>query len=335
MNIQRLKYLLKRLGLSVLSLWAVATFLFLAFRLVPGDPTTAVIAPHMSDQARQELAAQYGLTQPLHIQYLRFLENIVTFQLGTSFQYSSPVTEIIKNRLVNTLLLMVTSVTLAYVLGIIIGAFFAWKRDTKVDTIGIGLVLVMYAAPVFWTGMLALMIFSFRLEWVPTGGAHSVTFVAESFWDDYLSVDFLHHLILPVVVTTLYYLSVPALTMRNNLLDVLREDFIEMMRAAGLSNFSILYRHAARNALLPVLHYAAVSLGFAIGGSVIIEKVFSWPGLGRLMWQATLAQDYPLAQYSFLMLAAIVILLNFFADVLSAYVDPRVAVDQTQVSSNE
>lgn len=333
MNPQRLTYLFKRLGLSLLSLWAVATFLFLIFRLLPGDPTTAVIAPQMSAQARQELAAQYGLNQPLYIQYVKYLENIVTLNLGTSFQYSTSVTGLITARLMNTLVLMVTSVLLAYGLGIVIGAFLAWKRNSKVDVFGTGVVLVMYAAPVFWTGMLALMVFSFRLEWLPSGGIHSVTFVAEGFWDNYLSVDFFQHLVLPVTVTTLYYLSVPALTMRNNILDVLREDFIEMMQAAGLSERSILYRHAARNALLPVLHYAAVSLGFAIGGSVIIEKVFSWPGLGRLMWQATLAQDYPLAQYSFLMLAAIVIGLNFIADVLSAYVDPRVAVDQTKVTN--
>lgn len=328
MNVQRLKYLLKRLGLSLVSLWLVATILFLIFRLLPGDPTTSVISPQMSQQARQELAAQYGLTQPLHVQYVYYLKNVATMNLGNSFQYSSPVTEIISGRLVNTLVLMVTSVTLAYVLGVVIGAFLAWKRDTRIDIFGVGVVLIMYAAPVFWTGMLGLMVFSFRLGWVPSGGIHSVTFVADGFWDNYISMDFLRHLALPVTVTTLYFLSVPALTMRNNLLDVLREDFIEMMRAAGLSEYSILYRHAARNALLPVLHYAAVSLGFAIGGSVIIEKVFSWPGLGRLIWQATLAQDYPLAQFSFLMLATIVIGLNFLADVLSAYVDPRVAVEQ-------
>jgi peptide/nickel transport system permease protein len=328
MSRQRRRYLIKRLALSLFSLWVVATFLFLAFRLLPGDPTTAVIAPEMSASAREELAAQYGLNQPLHVQYVLFMRNLVTGNLGVSFQFSEPVSDLIVAKLVNTLALTATSVVLAYTIGSMLGAFLASKRNTSIDIYGTGLTLVMYAAPVFWTGMLAIMLFSFRLGWVPSGGIHSVTFVADSFWDGYLSVDFLYHLVLPVTVTTLYFLSVPALTMRNNMIDVLDQDFIEMSRAAGLSRFSILYRHAARNALLPVLHYAAVSLGFAFGGSVVIETVFSWPGLGKMMFDATLAQDFPLAQSTFFLLATVIIFMNFLADALSVYVDPRAAVTE-------
>jgi peptide/nickel transport system permease protein len=325
---ERHRYLLKRAGLTLLSLFTVATLLFFAFRLLPGDPTTAVIAPQMSAEARAELAAQYGLNRPLHVQYVLYLESLLTWDLGLSFRYNEPVTEIIAGRLLNTLVLMVTAVVLAYAIGILVGAFLAWKRNSRVDVYGTGAVLVMYAAPVFWTGMVGLMVFSFQLGWLPSSGMHSVTFVADSVWERYLSVDFLRHLILPLTVTVLYFLSVPALTMRNNMIDVLDADFIELAQAAGLSEFAVLYRHAARNALLPVLHYAAVSLGFAFGGSVIIETVFSWPGIGRMMWQATLSQDYPLAQNAFLMLATIVIVMNFLADVLSVYVDPRAAVTE-------
>jgi peptide/nickel transport system permease protein len=328
MSRQQRRYLVKRLALSLFSLWVVATFLFLAFRLLPGDPTTAVIAPEMSASARQELAAQYGLDKPLYVQYGLFLRNLLVGNLGVSFQFNEPVSQLIVEKLVNTLALTATSVVLAYAIGSLLGAFLASKRDTAVDVYGTGLTLVMYAAPVFWTGMLAIMVFSFRLGWLPSGGIHSVTFVADSFWGSYLSVDFLYHLILPVTVTTLYFLSVPALTMRNNMIDVLDRDFIQLSRAAGLSRRSILYRHAARNALLPVLHYAAVSLGFAFGGSVVIETVFSWPGLGKLMFDATLAQDFPLAQSTFLLLAAVIILMNFLADALSVYVDPRAALTE-------
>jgi len=328
MSRHRGRYLAKRLGLSLFSLWIVATFLFLAFRLLPGDPTTSVIAPQMSASARQELAAQYGLTEPLFVQYVLYLKNLLTGNLGTSFQFSEPVSSLILPKLVNTLALTATSVILAYTIGSFLGAFLASKRDSNIDVYGTALTLVMYAAPVFWTGMLAIMVFSFTLEWLPTGGIHSVTFVADSFWGSYFSVDFLRHLVLPVTVTTLYFLSVPALTMRNNMIDVLDEDFIQLSRAAGLSNFSILYRHAARNALLPVLHYAAVSLGFAFGGSVVIETVFSWPGLGKMMFDATLAQDFPLAQSTFLLLAAVIIFMNFLADALSVYVDPRTSASE-------
>ena len=328
MNQERLRYLLKRAGLSLFSLWVVATSLFFAFRLLPGDPTTSVIAPQMSASARAELASQYGLDQPLSVQYLLYMKNLLTGDLGLSFQFNEPVSSLIVPKLVNTLALTATAVILAYLIGSFIGAYLASRRDTSVDIYGTALVLMMYAAPVFWTGLLAIMVFSFRLDWVPSGGIHSVTFVADSFWGGYFSVDFLHHLVLPLVVTTLYFLSVPALTMRNNMIDTLDEDFIQLSRAAGLSDFSILYRHAARNALLPVLHYAAVSLGFAFGGSVVIETVFSWPGLGQMMFNATLAQDFPLAQSTFFLLAALIIFMNFLADALSVYVDPRTSATE-------
>ena len=328
MNQERLRYLLKRAGLSLFSLWIVATALFFAFRLLPGDPTTSVIAPQMSASARAELASQYGLDEPLSVQYLLYMKNLVTGDLGVSFQFNEPVSSLIVPKLVNTLALTATAVILAYLIGSFVGAYLASRRNTNVDIYGTALVLMMYAAPVFWTGMLAIMMFSFRLDWVPSGGIHSVTFVAESFWGGYLSIDFLQHLVLPLIVTTLYFLSVPALTMRNNMIDTLDEDFIQLSRAAGLSDFSILYRHAARNALLPVLHYAAVSLGFAFGGSVVIETVFSWPGLGQMMFKATLAQDFPLAQSTFFLLAAIIIFMNFLADALSVYVDPRTSATE-------
>lgn len=321
----RQRFLAKRLGLSAIALYFVATILFLMFRLLPGDPTTAMIAPQMSASAREEMAAQFGLDAPLYIQYLAYLQNLLVGNLGISFRFNEPVAQILVTRMMNTLVLMLTAVVLAYATGIFIGSLFAWKRGSKLDSYGTGVVLLMYAAPVFWTGMIGLMVFSYQLSWVPSGGIRDAGFIPGSIFANYIAVDFLKHLVLPLTVTTLYFLAVPALTMRNNMIDVLGADFIELNRAQGLSEYAILYRHAARNALLPVLHYAAVSIGFAFGGSVIIETVFSWPGIGRLMWEATLSQDYPVAQGAFLLLATVVITMNFLADALSVYVDPRAA----------
>jgi len=321
----RIRFVLKRILLMVVTLFTVATILFLMFRILPGDPSTTIVDPTMSKAARQELLAQYGLNQPLHVQYIKYMTNLAQGNLGISFRYGRPVTELIAGRLLNTLSLMLTSVVLAYVIGVGLGALFARHRDSRLDYYGTGIVLFMYAAPVFWVGMLGIMVFAFTLEWVPSGGMHSVSYIPEGPLDSFLSLDFLHHLVLPLTVTTLYFLTIPVFTTRSNMIDVLEADFIEMARVQGLSEFSIVYRHAARNALLPVLHYAAISIGFAFGGSVIIETVFSWPGIGQMMWEAARAFDYPLAQGSFLVLAMVVVSMNFLADLLSVVVDPRVA----------
>jgi peptide/nickel transport system permease protein len=280
----------------------------------------------MSQADRQELLRQYGLNEPLYIQYVRFMQNLFVGDLGISFRLNEPVTDVIMDKLVNTLVLMLTAVLLAYVFGILIGAQLAWNRNTLTDYIGTAVVLVTYAAPVFWVGMMAIMLFSFQLEWLPAGGMRSSTSSFDSQLAHFLSIDFLRHFILPLSTTLLYQLTIPTFMMRNNMIDVLNQDFMEMVRVEGLSEFSILYHHAARNSLLPVVHHAAVSLGFAFGGSVVIETVFSWPGIGRLMWQAARAQDYPLAQGCFLVLATSIIVLNFIADAISVYVDPRAAV---------
>lgn len=325
--VERHKYIAKRVVLTVFSIFVVATFLFFLFRLAPGDPTTAILDPGMTAEDRQLLRRQFGLDEPLYVQYVKYMQNLLALNLGVSFRHQQPVVDLILDSGLNTMALMLPSVLIAFVVGPLIGAGLAWHRNTTTDTAGIGLVLLTYATPVFWTGMVAIMIFSFNLGWLPTGGIHSPAYVSDSLVERFVSVDFLHHLVLPLSVTALYYLSIPTLIMRNTMIEVIGSDFIEMARAQGLSRFSILYRHAARNALLPVLHYAAVAIGFAFGGSVVIESVFSWPGVGRLMWQAVLQQNYPLAQGAFLLLATLIIVLNLIVDVLSVYVDPRAAVE--------
>ncbi|MCD2204058.1 ABC transporter permease [Halobacterium sp. KA-6] len=321
----RLEFIVKRLAMMVLTLFSIATVLFLLFRLMPGNPAAAVANPSMPPGVREQLLEQYGLDEPLTVQYALFMKNLVMGDLGVSFSRQQPVTGLLIGKALNTMVLMLSSLLIAFIIGPALGALFAWKRGSTLDTVGVGTVLTMYAAPVFWTGMLGIMVFSFRLGWLPSGGMHSPGFIAYSIWDQYFSVDFLRHLILPLTVTTLWWLTMPTFIMRNNMLDVMNEDFIEMNRAEGLSEFRIMYRHAARNALLPVLHYGATAVGLAMGTSVIIEKVFSWPGLGRMLWKAVIASDYPLAQGGFLAIATIIVVMNFLIDVLSVYIDPRLS----------
>jgi len=321
----KLKFISKRIILSIISLWVVATILFLMFRLIPGDPTAIVADPSLSPEARQLIIERHGLDEPLYVQYFTYMQNLVTGDLGMSFQRDSTVVRLLIDYGANTLVLMLPSVLLAFSIGPMVGAFLAWHKNERIDTIGVGFVLFFYAAPVFWTGMVGIIVFSFWQGWLPTGGMRSAgAALSEGFVSRVLSIDFLRHLLLPLVITTLYWLTIPALVMRNNMIDVLGADYIELSRAQGLSEFTILYQHAARNAFLPVLHYWALAIGFAFGGSVIIETVFSWPGVGLLMWDAVLQFDYPVAQGAFLFIASIIIIMNMLADIFSVYVDPRV-----------
>lgn len=319
----RTRYLLRRLGFTFIAIYVIATILFFMFRLLPGDPTTAMLPPGASDAAKQELRRQFGLNEPLYVQYFLYLKNLVFGNLGTSFTFGKPVTAVVIDRTINTLALLIPAVVLSFTIGPLIGSILAWYRGTRIDTYGIGLVLILRGAPVFWTGIVAIMFFSFQLGWLPTGGMHSPEFVSESVVARLVSTDFLWHLLLPLSVVTLYFVSAPTFVMRNTMIDVLNEDFIELLRAEGLSEFRIIYLHAARNSMLPIVHYFALAMGAIFGGSVVIETVFSWPGVGRTMFRALTERDYPLIQGAFLMVAVMVIIMNFIADAVSVYIDPR------------
>ncbi len=187
------------------------------------------------------------------------------------------------------------------------------------------MVLTLRAAPEFWLGMVLLAVFAFGLGWFPSGGANSAGAQFPSTFARLTSADFLHHLILPATTLALYLQGLPLLLMRSNMLDVLQEDFITMARMKGLPEWRILLLHAARNALLPVVTAFALGLGASVGGNVVIETVFSWPGLGRLLVDAVAGADYPLAQGAFMFIALVLIMMNFIADLLYTVLDPRVA----------
>lgn len=321
----QLRFIVKRTIASIITFFVMATILFFLFRLIPGDVVDIYLNPSMSPETREGIRESLGLTQPWYVQYMKYMMNVATGDLGVSYVKQQPVWDVLDQKILNTLILVLSGILLAYTIGPIIGAFLAWHRGELIDSIGIGTVLVMYAAPVFWTGMVAIMLFSFQLGWLPSGGMHSSGYVAESFVDHYLSMDLLYHLILPLTIGMLYWLSAPTFFMRSNMFDVLNSDFIEMNKAQGLPKIRILYKHAARNALLPVLHYGATAIGFAFGGSLFLEVVFSWPGVGQEMFTAVQQRDYPTAQGAFLVMSAAIIIMNFLVDIVSVYVDPRAA----------
>jgi peptide/nickel transport system permease protein len=317
-------YLARRIVMMAVSLFVVITILFFLFRMAPGDPLAAMVSPRMTEEVKQRVIERFGLNEPLWKQYLLYLEGAVQADFGVSFYYNRPVRAIVADRLINTLSLMLSAFAVSYLIGTYAGAVLGWIRGTDMER-GLMLgILLMRSTPVFWTGMVVLYIFSFQLGWFPIGGMRGVTASYSGPVSKLLSVDFLYHLVLPVFTLSTYYTGLPLLLMRNNLLEVLSEDYIKTAKAKGLSSRRVMIHHAARNALLPVVTAFAIAIGFAVGGQVLIETVFSWPGLGREMVKASLRSDYPVAQGSFALLSVIVISMNFVADLAYTYLDPRV-----------
>lgn len=317
-------YLIRRFLQALLALFIIATLLFFLFRMGLPDPTAALVSEGLSPEQRAEVRKQFGLDLPLWNQYLLFLKNAAIGDFGTSFHYRAPVADIIWERLGNTLVLMLAAIFLSYGVGIPLGAWLSWRRGTSADSLGIFFGLMFRSAPMFWTGMISILVFGVWFEWFPTSGMRTLPYEAAGFWDKILTLDFLHHLILPSLIVALFYLGSPLLIMRNTMLEVYGEDFIEMARAKGLPERAVLYRHAARNALLPVVTQLAVTIGLAAGGQVVVEVVFSWPGLGREILNAVRTSDFPLAQACFLIMAGFVIILNLLVDILYSTLDPRV-----------
>ncbi len=319
-----LLYLGSRLLQSVVVLWVIVTLLFLLFRLMPGSPLVAYIDPTFTREQQDELLRQFGLDEPLPIQYLIYLGNLLQGEFGSSFFHRDPVGSLLLQVLPNTLYLTLTALVVAYVAGVLGGIVLAWRRGTRLEKSGVVLTLMTRAAPDFWVGMILLVVFAGTLQWLPSSGATSAGTIYASELDKLTSVDFWRHLVLPATTLAIYLHGLPLLLMRSNMLEVMQDDFVTMNRLIGHSEARIM-RRVARNALLPVVTALALAVGYSIEGNVVIENVFGWPGLGRMLVTAVAANDYPLAQGAFVLIAVVMVTMNFIADILYGVLDPRVA----------
>lgn len=322
MNMQR--YVIRRIGQLAVTYFIFLTLLFVIFRLAPGDPTTMFLLEGMTPEEREQLLERWGLDQPMHVQYVEYLGQLLTLDLGQSIRYDEPVTAILWTRFWNTVLLMGPAFFLAYFIGIGVGAFMGWVRGTAKEKGGIVLTLIARSSPEFWTGMVLLIVFSFWLGWFPSGGMRSAGYEAAAFYERYLSLDFLHHLFLPMMTGVIFYMATPALLMRSSMIQVLNSDFIEIKKAEGHPEWIILYKYAARNSILPITTVVAIVVGVALAGSLVIETIYSWPGMGREMVDSVQYNDYPVAQAVFFLMGSVVIFMNFVADLVYVYLDPRV-----------
>lgn len=320
-------FVARRFAQSLVTVFVVATFMFVLFRMMPGDPTAVVLSPALDESVQQEMARQYGLNQPLTVQYVKYLESVVTFDFGYSFFQNEPVRDILLRRVGNTLLLMGTGLLIAYALGTSLGALAAWKQGSDFETSVLVTAVLFRSAPVFWVALILLYVFGFHLQWLPIG--HMVDPVKEFDGpiDMIFSWSFFKHLLLPVLSTIPFYMAYPLLLMRTTMLQVEGEDFITMCHAKGVRDHNVFLKHAARNSLLPIVTTAPIVVGLAVGGNVLVETIYSWPGIGRTLVQAVQKSDYPLAQAAFLLISVIVIFGNFLADIAYSVLDPRITYD--------
>jgi peptide/nickel transport system permease protein len=319
------KFLLIRSGQIILTFFIIMTLLFVLFRLAPGDPVSLLIDPLMSQEEIEAIKTQFGLDQPIHRQYLLYLWNFVQGNFGNSFYYHQPVIDILKDRLPKTALLFTSAVLLYAFAGITWGKIIAWKRGSLLDTSVSIFGLLTHTLFLPWLALLLLWVFAYQLGWFPL----SAMLTPEVWLDPEVSwfrkaLDLVHHLMLPLAVLFLTHFGGYTLVMRSSMLETLREDYILTARAKGLPERVIRNRHAAPNAALPVVTSLGLSLAFSINGGALTETIFSWPGVGRELVFAVSNHDYPLAQASFLLIAAFVLVANLVVDIVYAFLDPRI-----------
>lgn len=319
----KVSFLLKKIAQLILTLFAIATFNFLLFRILPGDPLKLIArAGKLSPEAIARLQDLFGLNQSRWDQYLIYLKNIVTGQYGISITYRRPVMDIIAERMSNTLLLLCAATIIVIIVGVGLGIVAAMKRGTKTDNALIVLSMVGWSLPTFWTGLIFIIIFGVYLHVLPIAGLLTPGMVYTSYGA--IIMDYANHLILPTLALIIVDMAQFFLITRNTLVDVFTEDYILTAKGKGLSPMLTMRRHALPNAMLPIITTLALYVSLVIGGAIQVETVFSYPGMGKLMYDAVLKRDYPILEASFFIMASVTIIANFISDILYMLVDPRV-----------
>ncbi len=312
-------FALRRLGRGVFTILFAVTVTFLLLRLLPGDPALAIASPNMTEETRAALLTQYGLDQPLIVQYVLYLGQLIQGNLGTSFTQSIPVADVLLQRLPWTLLLTLSALVLTIVIGIPLGVIAASHKNRFLDKLVQVFGVTGQSLFVPSIGIVLLFVFGLNLGWFPIGGAYDEGVYGLEWYGSVLS-----HLVLPVISLTLIQLGSYVLTMRATLIDALGEDYTTLAKAKGVPPRTILWKHAVRNAMLPATTLIGLQLGFLVGGAVLTETVFAYPGIGRGIYEAVTQLDFPVLQGAFLLLAATVVVANLLTDIAYGFLDPRV-----------
>jgi peptide/nickel transport system permease protein len=319
------RYILRRGIQAIPVILAIIVLCFLLLKLAPGDAAEVLAgeAGSASPEYMAQLRQRFGLDQPLHVQLLAYIKNVAVLDLGFSFRHNMPVLDLILGRLWPTLLLMGTTFSLSIGFGILLGLLASMKVNSWRDAVISILSLISYATPLFWIGLMLILVFSIRLDWFPTSGMENIAAFHEG-WRRV--VDILRHLVLPAVTLSLFYLAVYTRLMRASMLEQAGMDYVTTARAKGLTERNIVLRHILRNAILPVVTMAGVQIGGLLGGSVVVESVFGWPGLGLLAFESLFARDLNLLLGIFIFSAGLVVIINLTVDIIYTFLDPRIEV---------
>ncbi|WP_027723893.1 ABC transporter permease [Tuberibacillus calidus] len=311
-------YIIRRILVSIPLLLGISILSFLIIQLAPGDPTSLFLDPNIKPEDREAFIEAYGLNDPVYIQYFHWLWQILHGNFGQSLiMHGIPVSELILGRLPNTLLLMVSSAVLAFIISIPFGVLSATKPYTLTDYTVTTASFIGVATPSFWIGLVLLMFFAVKFPIFPSGGVATLN-APFSIWDR------LHHLILPAFVLAASDMAGLTRYTRSSMLDVLRQDYIRTARAKGFNSRKVVYKHGLRNALIPVVTIVGLIIPSFIGGAVVVENIFGWPGIGNLFLNAAFQRDYPVIMALTMISATLVVIGNLISDILYAIIDPRI-----------
>ncbi len=330
-------YILIRLLLAPLMLWTISTVVFLLLRATPGDPVDAILGPKASTATKEALRSQLGLDGSLIEQYLNYLGKLLSFDLGKSMTTrGESVWQIIQNYFPATVELAVFSMAIALIVGITVGSIAASHPNTRLDVGGRLFGIITYAVPPFWAGMILQLIFAVQLKWFPLGTRFPIRENPPSSITGLYTIDSILNGNISHFFTSIYYLALPSLTLgillsgifermvRINLKQTLEADYVEAARARGIPELRILFAHAFKNAMIPVITVLGLTFAALLGGAILTEVTFSWPGLANRLYQAISSRDYPTVQGIVVFFAGIVVIASIFIDILNAYIDPRI-----------
>lgn len=316
------RYLVRRLLQAIPTLWAVSIVMFGIVHLAPGGPMAMYATDPNVDQAELErIEERLGLNDPLPIQYVKWLKGMLTGDWGLSYKFGRKVSAVLGDRIWPSIQLVAASLVIALVFSIPFGIFSALYRNRFVQYISNTVAMLGVSIPTFWLGMVILLVFSVRIRIIPSGGMMSIGIEGVNVWDR------LYHLVPPAVVLATLHIAGWSRYVRSSMLEVVGQDYIRTARSKGLAERTVVYRHALKNALLPLITLVGLQGGRLIGGAMITEVVFAWPGMGRLLAESLSGRDYPVLMASFMLMSVLVVVGNIMADLGYGVVDPRIRLE--------
>ncbi|MEK3989003.1 ABC transporter permease [Robertmurraya sp. FSL R5-0851] len=330
-----LTYIVKRLFSLIPVLLGLSLVVFFMIRAIPGDPAQLILGQLATKEAVEALTKQLGLDQPWFVQYFHYLGNLLTGDLGESIRTKAPISEEMVPYLMATIELSFCAMLVAVVVGVNAGIISAWFQNSWFDYVAMVLALIGVSMPIFWLGLMEQWVFAINLDWLPTSGREEVRNPVTAITNIYIIdtiiqgrtdqlVEVIKHLVLPSIALATIPMAIIARITRSTMLEVMRSDFIRTARAKGLKMFWVVYKHSLKNAIIPVLTIIGLQTGLLLGGAILTETIFSWPGIGRYIYEAIGYRDYPVVQSGVLVIAFIFVMINLVIDLLYAAIDPRI-----------